>query len=132
MNVIDWTGDGPLWDKGEEWYPSAEELQIRHMTPSYHAFRMIARAITGNTAWPILRYGMDNPSSSGPADMYDGLKVLTVDQGKRLVCTVLNTAHTAASGLILNLDHLGQFQSYVVRMNDGKRRWYCTSRSNYR
>ena len=79
MNVIDWTGDGPLWDKGDEWYPSADELQIRHMTPSYHAFRMIARAVCGDSTWPILRYGLDNPSSSGPADIHDQLKIVIVD-----------------------------------------------------
>ena len=73
LNVADWTGrDTPLWDRGASWYPTAEELQLRHPTPAYHAFRMMSRHANG----AVVNHGMLNPSSSGPADSYFDLRIL--------------------------------------------------------
>ncbi len=48
MNCVDWTGtDIPLVKRGEEWYPTFEELQVRFATPAYAMFRMLARCAPG-------------------------------------------------------------------------------------
>ena len=112
LDLADWSGrDKPLWDRGSdfahsEFAPTAEELCIRHATPGYHAYRMALRAAGsfggGPGPHPVLAVGQDNPSSSGPEDLHAGLRMLAVDQGERLVLTILNRTTQAAERVCLD------------------------------
>jgi hypothetical protein len=130
MDMADWSGrDKPLWDRGSsfeagEWLPSADELTIRHATPAYALFRMAARAagaFGGRPGpHPVLDLGQDNPTSSGPEDIHPGLTALAVDQGDRLVVTVLNLTQRAAPRAVLDLSLLGgRFATVIERRTTG-------------
>ncbi len=46
LNLLSWDGkDSALRSKGPEWYPTFEELQLRHCTPAYHVVKALARAV---------------------------------------------------------------------------------------
>jgi hypothetical protein len=112
MNVVDWSGrDTPLWNRGEEWVPSADELQIRHATPAFYFFRMLAR-LAG--AGEVLASGLHNPTSSGPADIHDRLRTLAVRDGDRLIVTILNPGGPAENVRIAP-GRAGRFAAAYVR-----------------
>lgn len=116
MNTVDWSGrDRPLRARGEEWYPTFDELQIRHATPAYHVFRAIARAAAGGPH-RVLDVGMHNPSSAAPHDVYHRLRVQAVDQGGRIVLNLLNRSPKPALAVTIDLRLLGRpFACAVLR-----------------
>ncbi|MEI7834298.1 MAG: hypothetical protein WCJ56_14010 [bacterium] len=115
MNVVDWAGrDMPLRKRGEEWYPTFEELQIRHTTPAYHMFRMLNRCVAG-AARDVLQVGLYNPTTSGSADFYGDLRIFVVDKGDEVVVTLLNPLTTEARNLIVDLSALGRDLTWAVQ-----------------
>lgn len=127
MNVVDWTGcDTPLWNRGEEWYPSADEMQIRFATPAFYLFRMLSRCAG---AWqgrpgphPVLPAGVCNPTSAGPGDIHAQLRTLAVDQGGRLIVTILNPGGPAENVRIDTSCLPGDYATCWVRETSQKRR----------
>jgi hypothetical protein len=112
MNVVDWSGrDKPLRDRGEPWYPSFEELQLRYPTAAYHMFRMLARCAPGTradaTSFPVLDTG-------GRACA--GLRTLAVDTGRDLIVTIQNTSPEKATAIEIDLKLFPErFRFAVVR-----------------
>lgn len=126
MNVVDWSGrDTPLWDRGEEKYPTFEQLQIRHATPAYFMLRMLARAACGRSTpgpYPVLPVGISNPTSSGPADISDQLVVQAVRQPGCLVVTILNAATEKQPRVVLDLPGEGNaWASAIIRETSRQR-----------
>lgn len=128
MNLLDWSGsDKPLWSRGTNrqaaadgtWYPSASEQQLRFTTPAYYHFRMLARACRGNDAqtgkFPLLNYGIVNPSSSGPEDLPASLKVSVVQQPKRMFVNILNMNTTPAQNILIKQPAGSQFGFAAIR-----------------
>ncbi len=115
MNVVDWAGrDMPLRKRGDEWYPTFAELQIRHATPAYHMFRMLNRCVAGAPR-AVLQVGLYNPTSSGSADFYGDLRIFVVDKGDEVVVTLLNPLTTTARNLIVDLSALGRDFCWAVQ-----------------
>jgi len=107
-NLVDWSGrDTPLRDRGPEWYPTFAEQQVRHATPAYHVFRMLARAAAGGPR-AVLGSGLTNPGSSAPHDIYERLRVQIVDHGTHLVVTLLNRSPKPAPRVTIDLGLLGR------------------------
>jgi hypothetical protein len=120
MNMIDWTGeDRAPWGRGEEWHPTAAEMQIRFATPSYFMFRMLARCTANGKSCvpnPILRWGIGNPLSIFPQDLCSDLKIMIVDQNEHILLSILNNGDTALKGLEVSLDGIpAEFAYAVVR-----------------
>jgi hypothetical protein len=96
FDVLDWTlKDTSLLDRGDAWYPTLAETQIRHATPAWHLVRMCTRfmrAPSGATGpFPVYPVGHSNPSSSGPDHRLATMRCLAVEQGAELLLGVLNT-----------------------------------------
>ncbi len=101
MDCVDWTGrDTPLWNRGPAWYPTFEEQQLRWPTPAYHLFRMAARMCAGGPH-RVLATGWLNPTSAAPHDIPDGVRIVAVDQGSRLIAALLNRRERATPGLVV-------------------------------
>ncbi len=121
MNLLDWTTrDRPLWGRGENWYPTFDELQLRWATPAWFVFRMLGRLVSfgQDRCGPhaILPSGWCNPTSSGPGDLPAKLRVLAVRQGRDLLVTLLNPGPDPAAGLRFGLEAVGgEFRFAVVR-----------------
>ena len=46
LNMLSWDSlDTALRAKGDAWYPTFDELQLRHCTPAYHVFKALSRAL---------------------------------------------------------------------------------------
>ena len=102
LDVLDWDGtDRPLWDRGDAWYPTFEELQLRHPTRAFHYFRMLVRHAGGDRAVAV---GIHNPTSSGPADAAFEVTTLATQHGNRWLLSVLNPADAAVHAA-LRLPH---------------------------
>jgi len=116
MNVVDWSGrDKPLMDRGDQRYPSFEELQLRHPTAAYHMFRMLARCVPGDkgaaTSFPVLDLG-----TSSSRGIYAGLRFLAVDTGRDLIVTIQNPSLEKAPGVEVDLELFsGRFRFAVIR-----------------
>jgi len=122
MNFLDWSGlDRGARSRPGEWYPTFEELQVRHATHAYHMFRMLARCVPGHDPdaefYHVLKMStvclIDDGCGTG---VIAGLRVLAVDQGDRMVVTILNPAGAGAQGVELDLQSFaGRFKAAVVR-----------------
>lgn len=136
MNLVDWTGrDRPLWDRGEAWRPTAEEMQARFPTPAYSMFRMLARCAprpadapeVNNRAaegapvdpepYKVLDWTLFNPTSAGPEDIHDHLEALVVDGGATRWVTLLNASDRPAPKTRLELP-----PCWVLEKGGGKSR----------
>ena len=120
LNVADWSGmDQALWGRGDEWYPSFDELQLRHATPAYHAFRMLARCANAT----VLNHGILNPSSSGPADSYFDLHIVVTQHASHSLVTIINDQNQDRPGVFLDIRGLPhRVEQMVVRRLDRQHR----------
>jgi len=117
MNTVDWSGqDKPLNGRGDQRYPTFEQLQLRHPTVAYHMFRMLARCAPGADAeldsHPVLEVGFRKlvPDNSV------ALRVLAVDTGRDVIVTLQNSALQKVSGVELDISPVaGRFNFAVVR-----------------
>lgn len=123
MDVVDWTGrDTPLWDRGDAWYPTFEESQLRHPTPAYDVVRMLARHSRRGDG-ETLAAGLTNPTTSGPADIYDQLEWLVTRDSDGCLISILNRSERAAERLVLDLSAVAPAATTaVVRVTDRKHR----------
>lgn len=134
MNTVDWTDqDRQMRHLGPERYPSFEQQQIRHATPAYHFFRMLARNV-GLPAFEsregsklpeqlrprVLVAGLANPTSAGPQDFYDALRTMVVDRDDCLLINLLNPTTQRMPCVEADWSALNDagYQSAVVRLSD--------------
>jgi hypothetical protein len=126
MNRVDWTGRDSRSLYGA-YPPSAEELQIRFATPAYHIFRMLARCVAANPAagpaHPVFETTFMIRDTSRVPDMSAALRVLAVDQGRRLLVTVLNTDAARSDTLTLDLRSLPRSYAWAVVRETAQNRW---------
>jgi len=98
LDFLDWSGtDRAPWDRSEAWYPTADEMQVRHPTLAYVIFKMLARACRphswsgeGNGPYPVRECGIHNPTSADPKAIATHLNCLAVCQPKALFLHILN------------------------------------------
>jgi len=117
MNVLDWTGeDKPLWNRGEEWIPTKDELQYRHPTPAYHFFRMIARISgQGSDYGRIFDSVVTTWDSARTPRLYDRIRAVTTEVGGQVFITILNLSDELISNFRVHLRSLSSYKWAVVR-----------------
>lgn len=128
MNLMDWTGgeDRPLRDRGDGWYPSFEECQIRHATPAYDIFRMIARctpaANGSSTPFPV--HLLNSPILyGGDEGQFASIESAVVVGAEQMFINLLNLAEQPAHTIHLNLQpYVTDFPWAVLRITDQKSR----------
>ena len=110
MNSVDWTGqDKQLQQRGDQRYPTFEELQLRYPTVAYHMFRMLARCVPGEKegveSFPVL-----------DLRIRPGLRTLAVDVGRDLIITIQNPYAEKVEAVEIGLEKFtGRFKFAVVR-----------------
>lgn len=121
MNMLNWFGpDKALRQRGDNWYPTFEELQIRWATPAYALFRMLARntsAAAGKTGpCPVLDAGNPFPWDADHSAV-GHYETLIVDQGDRMIVNLLNPQEDPIRDFrILPYEHADRFPYAVVRV----------------
>ena len=127
MNSLDWScNDQNLPRRGDAWYPTASDLQVRFATPAFFLFRMLARLVPGTRAdvesFPVLDSSMMCLIDDAHGGALGDLEVLTVDAGERLFVTFLNT-WGADLTFPVDLQHCGErFATAVLRETSRYRR----------
>lgn len=117
MNTVDWTGqDKPINERGDAWYPSFEELQLRHPTAAYHCFRMLARCVhgmpEGTRSFPALEIGVAGQRRG----VHEELRTLAVDTGRDLLVTVQNRSPESVPAIEVNTQlFAGRYRFAVIR-----------------
>ncbi len=106
MNSLDWScNDRHLPSRGDAWYPTAADMQVRFATPAFYLFRMLARCVPGDRdgvdGYPVIDTSMMCLIDDAHLGAYGDLDVLTVDADEQLFITFLNTWST---GLTFTLD----------------------------
>lgn len=123
MNMLNWFGpDKALRQRGDNWYPTFDELQIRWATPAYAMYRMLARntstAVGQTEPCPVLDSGNQFPwdADVSATGHYESL---IVDQGDRLIVNLLNPCEDTIHDLRIMLnEHADRFPYAVVRVCD--------------
>ncbi|GEM_PF-2234842 len=104
MNMLDWDcGDRAPWKRAPAWYPTPEEMQIRHPTPAYRLMRMANRML-GREGFrgQLHPTGIVNPSSAGPDDLHYDLITRAYQVGeKEWHVWVINPTEKACKGVTL-------------------------------
>lgn len=124
MNLLDWTGrDQKPWNLPVACYPTFEEQQLRFATPAYHMIRMINRALRRDSECapaPVwLQYGLNNPTSAGPDDLYFFLKIHVLRNGDAVFIFILNDSDQTAERVLLDTSSLDITpQTFVIRLSD--------------
>ncbi|NQT94160.1 MAG: hypothetical protein HQ559_15470 [Lentisphaerae bacterium] len=106
MNSLDWScNDRNLPNRGGAWYPTASDLQVRFATPAFYLFRMLARCVPAGKDNADHYQVLDSSMMCLIDDAHTGnltdVEVLTVDTGKNLYVTFLNTC---GGHLVFTLD----------------------------
>ena len=121
MNSLDWScNDRSLPSRGEAWYPTASDLQVRFATPAYSMFRMLARCVPGKRSgthegYPVLDGSMMCLIDDAHGGAYGDLDILTVDADEQLFITCLNTWNTDLT-FMLDLQYVRKhFATAVLR-----------------
>ena len=125
MNLVDWTGQDKWLDaRGDDWYPSFEELQLRFATPAYHMFRMFSRCApdkdsavesyrvldAGEGPFP----GVGRANTTERQNVYSNLRKLIVQTDKEMIVTLLNPTKYEADNLELNLEYFANKYTFAV------------------
>jgi hypothetical protein len=123
MNLLDWLGkDTALRARGEEWYPTFEELQVRFATPAYSVFRMLARCVPGETnegGHAVRRIG----SGQFWEAEHVSVRAQAIDTGRDLVVNLLNQSDRPIPDVSLDLASCGsEYRFAVVRETSRDRR----------
>jgi len=128
MNSVDWSGlDRGMRNLPDEWYPTFEELEVRHATHGYHMFRMLARCTPGRDPgaepYDVLQTSMVCLIDDGCGTrVLAGLRIMAVDQGERMVISILNPAAGGAPGVEIDLRFFpGRFTTAVIRETSMRR-----------
>jgi hypothetical protein len=126
MNRLDWT-DVDARPSGSEMHPTTEEMQIRHATPAYHVFRMLAR-VAGcdrrtNEPHSVLRTSLTIRDTSLVPDPGGTIRVLAVALGGRTVITVLNSSPSRGDTVTLDVKELTDRYSWAVVRETCQRHW---------
>jgi len=119
MNFIDWSGvDLKPWGRSDAWYPTRDEMMLRHPTPSYSMVKMLNRCVDSSLGRDArtkrLRVGRSNPTSAGPDDIHFHVKTLACSLQDRCIITFLNPAGQTAKGCHIDLSLLEKHFSYGV------------------
>ena len=121
MNLVDWSvgGDVALRDRGTDWYPQFDELQLRFATPAYHLYRMMARCTPGavgcDQPFPVypcvapILYGSDNGE-------FDQIEAIAIDQGDRVMINFISLRALASGDILLDMSPYSErFRMAIVR-----------------
>lgn len=122
LDFLDWTGeDRAPWARSPAWYPSADEMQVRHPTLAYVIFKMLARACrphpwSGDASgpYPVREWAIHNPTSADPKAIATQLKCLAVQQPQALFMHVLNTGEAAVEDLRIEVPDTN-FSTAIIR-----------------
>jgi len=95
MNSLDWScNDRHLPNRGEAWYPTASDLQVRFATPAFYLFRMLARCVPAGKDdadhYPVLDSSVMCLIDDAHTGVLTDVEVLAVDAGENLYVTFLN------------------------------------------
>ncbi len=120
MNTLDWsTNDRHLPNRGDAWYPTASEMQVRFATPAFYLFRMLARCVPGSRdsvdSYPVLDSSAICLIDDAHTGAFARVETLIVDAGERLLITFLNNSDGAME-FQLDLQYFRKrFKTVVVR-----------------
>jgi len=120
-NCLDWsTYDFQLQNRPDEWYPTFEEQQMRHATPAYHVFRMLARCVPGmggdRDGHAVLRTGNECLIDDAHGGAESELLVTAIDAGEKMFINILNPGNCLLK-VPINLEFVGEpYRFAVVRM----------------
>ncbi len=125
MNRVDWSGRDAR-PREPELYPTTDELQIRFATPAYHMFRMFARCAGFDPAtgdpYPVLETSVAIRDTARIPDLSNVLRVLAVDQGERLIVTLVNPDPARGDTFTIDLRSLRRAYGWAVIRETGAER----------
>lgn len=117
MNRVDWTGRDAR-PSGVEMEPTVEELQIRHATPAYHLFRMLARHAGTDAAsgepHPVFETSLMVRDTALVYDVNASTRVLASRSGDRMVVSILNLDEVRADAFAVDVAEMGGGYSWAV------------------
>lgn len=122
LDFVDWSGrDAAPWNRSPAWYPSIEEMQIRHPTLAYLILRMLGRACRPHRwsaetegPYPIHKTSLHNPTSADPKGVATHLQSLVVKHPKALFIHILNKSERPVHSLRID-DLTTNAKTVIVR-----------------